>query len=582
MTSPPPRKGGSRIQDPGRVVPGGGGPPPAMRVGGSMIRDSRHNMVEPGKRVGKYLLGRTIGEGTYGKVKSGKNLQTGETVAIKVLLKDDLKKNGMMDGVNREISFLRKISHPNIVNLTDVLASSSKLYLVMELVNGGDVFEVLARTGRFEEPTARRYFRQLVTGLEYCHAQGIAHRDLKPENLLLSADGTLKISDFGLSVPYRNDGGSFMLDTTCGTVNYMAPEVIQKAGYNGASADIWSCGVILFVFLAGALPFDDERFTELSAKIIAADYDVPVWFSADARDLIARILQPDPKHRASLADIVAHPWFTEGGTSQRTPCAIPLIEREPETSVPAFEKVVEDPGPQLPLRQASGLKSITVFELIAMTHSLDVTRLISGDASTRDQDEKRLLSRTNFIVQCSDPKALLGRLKEALNDIFYPKIHFTCNDEDFMFHIRASNNVSNVTMSAQMFRVSETLLLVHFVRVSGDTFAFNKFYIKIRDKITHGRGFIIIENTGAGASSGGGVRASLMAADAASRTGKSVSMDHLPSTTSSMTNTRARLDAEQRGMAGAGSQVRGSGDTGSPPASAALQTASPPGSFIRR
>jgi serine/threonine protein kinase len=160
-----------------------------------------------------------------------------------------------------------------------------------------------------KEDESRKYFQQLIEAVDYCHSRGVYHRDLKPENLLLDTDGNLKISDFGLSAlpqQVREDG---LLHTTCGTPNYVAPEVIDDKGYHGASADIWSCGVILFVLMAGYLPFDEPNLMTLYKKIHRADFTCPAWVSPSARKLILKILDPNPKTRITAAQIYKNEWF---------------------------------------------------------------------------------------------------------------------------------------------------------------------------------------------------------------------------------------------------------------------------------
>lgn len=184
---------------------------------------------------------------------------------------------------------------------------------MLELITGGELFDKIVAEGRFDDVTARFYFRQLIRGVKYCHSQGVCHRDLKPENLLLDANGDLKISDFGLSALYTgnadDEGRATLLHTTCGTPNYVAPEVLADRGYDGRAADIWSAGVILYVLLAGFLPFDEPHMSALFKKIQRAEFTYPAWFTPQVRDLIDRILVPDPAKRISIADIEAHAWF---------------------------------------------------------------------------------------------------------------------------------------------------------------------------------------------------------------------------------------------------------------------------------
>jgi len=191
----------------------------------------------------------------------------------------------------------------------EVMASKTKIYLVLEFVTGGELFDKIASCGHLREDEARKYFQQLIDVVDYCHSRGIFHRDLKPENLLLDSNGLLKVTDFGLSAlpqQVREDG---LLHTTCGTPNYVAPEVINDKGYDGAKADLWSCGVILFVLMAGYLPFEETNLVTLYKKIVKADFSFPPWFSSNARKLIKRILDPNPSTRITIAEVFQNEWF---------------------------------------------------------------------------------------------------------------------------------------------------------------------------------------------------------------------------------------------------------------------------------
>lgn len=176
------------------------------------------------RKVGKYEVGRTIGEGTFAKVKFARNTETGESVAIKVLAKSTILKHKMVDQIKREISIMKIVRHPCIVRLHEVLAGQAKIYIVLEFVTGGELFDKIVHHGRLSENESRRYFQQLIDAVSHCHSKGVYHRDLKPENLLLDSEGNLKVSDFGLSaLPQK---GVDLLHTTCGTPNYVAPEDI--------------------------------------------------------------------------------------------------------------------------------------------------------------------------------------------------------------------------------------------------------------------------------------------------------------------------------------------------------------------
>nr|XP_018680429.1 PREDICTED: CBL-interacting serine/threonine-protein kinase 12-like [Musa acuminata subsp. malaccensis] len=190
----------------------------------------------------------------FSKVYVARNARTGELVAIKALDKEKILRDGLFAHIKREIAILRRVRHPYIVQLHEVMATRIRIYFVMEYVRGGDLFSRVAK-GRTLEDAARRYFQQLVSAVAFCHAPGVFHRDLKPENLLVDDNGDLKVSDFGLSAvsnQMRDDGLFF---TLCGTPAYVAPEVLSRRGYDGAKVDIWFCGIILFVLMAGYLPF---------------------------------------------------------------------------------------------------------------------------------------------------------------------------------------------------------------------------------------------------------------------------------------------------------------------------------------
>jgi len=257
------------------------------------------------KKVGKYELCETIGRGTFSKVKRARNTETGEIVAIKIINISSLQKEGMEKQMKREISVLKAIQHDNVVRLIEVLKSSNHFYIVMDLITGGELFDKIVASKKFDEKTARRYFQQLVDGLSYCHKKGIAHRDLKPENLLLGNKDILKISDFGLSGLAKNNT---MLSTICGTPHYVAPEVLSGS-YDGRVADVWSCGVILFVMLSGCHPFDGDSVAELFHRIENLEFKYPSYFSKGVRALLDKIIVVDPKKRATLDDIKNDKWF---------------------------------------------------------------------------------------------------------------------------------------------------------------------------------------------------------------------------------------------------------------------------------
>ncbi|XP_021811891.1 CBL-interacting serine/threonine-protein kinase 12-like [Prunus avium] len=265
----------------------------------------------PAPLLGRFEIGKLLGHGTFAKVYHAKNIKTNESVAIKVIDKEKILKGGLIAHIKREISILRRVRHPNIVQLFEVMATKAKIYFVMEYVRGGELFNKVAK-GRLKEEVARKYFQQLISAVGFCHARGVYHRDLKPENLLLDENGDLKVSDFGLSAvsdEIRQDG---LFHTFCGTPAYVAPEVLGRKGYDAAKVDIWSCGVVLFVLMAGYLPFHDQNVMAMYKKIYKGEFRCPRWFSAELVRLLTRLLDINPDTRITIADVMENRWFKKG------------------------------------------------------------------------------------------------------------------------------------------------------------------------------------------------------------------------------------------------------------------------------
>eukprot|EP00183_Erythrolobus_madagascarensis_P004317 CAMPEP_0185857622 /NCGR_PEP_ID=MMETSP1354-20130828/29599_1 /TAXON_ID=708628 /ORGANISM="Erythrolobus madagascarensis, Strain CCMP3276" /LENGTH=491 /DNA_ID=CAMNT_0028559893 /DNA_START=90 /DNA_END=1565 /DNA_ORIENTATION=+ len=292
-------------------------------------------------KVGKYLIGETLGEGAFGKVKLGKHVETNRQYAVKIIEKKDIAANSMAANVKREISIMRALKHPNIVNFHEVLISKSSLFIVMDLVKGDELYEMLRKQGRLSERDARRIFRQLVQGVAYCHEQGIFHRDLKPENILLDATNNVKITDFGMSAMTGlvNEAGNpnHLLYTACGTLYYCAPEILAQSGtgYSGDKVDSWSCGILLFLMVIGRLPFESEDMNTLTKLVQTSRLRFPQGLNPQVCDLISRLLEKDPALRLTVGDARYHPWVTDGGGSAHAPGSGSSGSGANHTSAPA-------------------------------------------------------------------------------------------------------------------------------------------------------------------------------------------------------------------------------------------------------
>eukprot|EP00434_Breviolum_minutum_P014128 symbB.v1.2.012456.t2/scaffold858.1/size157433/4 len=260
------------------------------------------------KSIGHYILGKTIGEGTFGKVKLGTHILTGEKVAVKILEKERIVDVADVERVAREIHILKLVQHPHIIQLYEIIETPRQLYLIMEFCSGGELFDHIVEQGRVKEAEASRFFHQIMAGVEQIHRMNVVHRDLKPENLLLDEQKNIKIVDFGLSNTYQ-DGQ--LLKTACGSPCYAAPEMVAGQRYVPSRCDVWSCGVILFALVCGYLPFEDQNTSALYRKILNADYQAPKFISDGVRDLISRMLNTDPETRYTISKIRTHPWYRQ-------------------------------------------------------------------------------------------------------------------------------------------------------------------------------------------------------------------------------------------------------------------------------
>lgn len=266
--------------------------------------------------VGNYDLGKTIGNGKFGKVKIGTHVLTGEKVAIKIVKKNRIDKDGV-PLVYREINImklLKLLDHPNIIKLYEIVELENVVFMIMEYAAGGEILDYLITHGKLPEREAKRFFAQVVSAMQYCHKLHVIHRDLKAENLLLDANCNIKIIDFGLSNAYVPGE---LMKTFCGSPTYAAPELIHRKNYVGPPVDVWSMGVLLYVLVCGKLPFEGADLRSLLLKSVNAEYTIPGHVSFECSELIRCMLVVDPEERATLEEICRHPWLR--GTSVYVP-----------------------------------------------------------------------------------------------------------------------------------------------------------------------------------------------------------------------------------------------------------------------
>ncbi|EQC36047.1 CAMK/CAMKL/AMPK protein kinase [Saprolegnia diclina VS20] len=451
------------------------------------------------KKVGKYEIGKTLGEGTFGKVKYAVNTETDERVAIKVLDKDKIQKQNMGAQIKKEISIMKMVRHRHVVVLKEVLASRTKIFIVLELITGGELFDKIVSEGRFNEETARFYFHQLVNGVEYCHSQGVCHRDLKPENLLLDENGDLKISDFGLSALYEGGGDgtdgsrASLLHTTCGTPNYVAPEVLADKGYDGRAADVWSIGVILYVLLAGFLPFDEPTMSALFRKIQKAEFSYPSWFSPRVKTLLNKILVPDPETRVTLQDIQQDEWYLDDTNKlERAPAHGAVLNHlesdEPvERSKPSIEKfklkpsqadldsaIQEHADIESTRKKEAGPKMMNAFDLINMCGGIALNRMFQSF------DDKRVKRSTQF-TSTLDASTILTSITNHMTAMAGCEVH--ADSANFKLKATLTTPKGAVGCTVQIYVLADSLHLVEIRRGKGDIFEYHKWYTALSERM---------------------------------------------------------------------------------------------------
>ncbi|TVU04128.1 hypothetical protein EJB05_50292, partial [Eragrostis curvula] len=422
----------------------------AMNGNNSKGTSSNNKISSKSLLLGKYELGRLLGRGMFAKVYLARPIAGGEPVAVKVIDKAEVLATtpGMAPArVLREVAAMRRLRHPNVLRLHEVLATRARIYLVMDLAPGGDLLSRLAALPRrrLPESAARRAFAQLVAALAYCHARGVAHRDVKPQNVLLDDRGDLKLSDFGLAAlqfagaaPLDSDDGG-LLRTACGTPAYAAPEVLRRKAYDGAKADAWSCGVILFVLLAGRLPFDDANIGDMLRKAQRREYELPEWVSPPARRLVSRLLDPNPATRVAVEALAAHhPWFKRSLSVDSQLGG--LLDGAPERALEFFR-----PAPA----------AVNAFDIISMSPGLD----LSGLFGKRDR-EKRFMTTAS-------PEKTMERLGRAAGKLGYVVVGKKKGLECCLPLPIGGRSAGIAAMSVEMSQVAPQLMLVE-MRVEMD------------------------------------------------------------------------------------------------------------------
>ncbi|XP_026660371.2 CBL-interacting protein kinase 19-like isoform X2 [Phoenix dactylifera] len=439
--------------------------------------------------LGRYEVGKLLGHGTFAKVYHARNVNTGECVAIKALDKETILKGGLVAHIKREIAILRRVRHPYIVQLFEVMATKTKIYFVMEYVRGGELFSKVAK-GRLKEDIARRYFQQLVSAVGFCHARGVFHRDLKPENLLVDDNGDLKVSDFGLSAVSDQIHQDGLFHTFCGTPAYVAPEILARKGYDGAKADIWSCGVILFILMAGYLPFHDQNIMAMYRKIYKGEFRCPRWFSPDLTRLLTHLLDTNPQTRFTIPQIMDNRWFKKGfrhirfyieddqlhsledfdggggSASLQDQQENPEEAEASESGSESDSSVASCPATLSEERRKAGLPrpaSLNAFDIISFSRGFNLSGLFEERG-----EESRFIS--------GEPVSkIISKMEEIAN-----LVSFTVRKRDYRVSLEGTREGEKgpLTIAAEIFELTPSLVVVEVKKKAGDKDEYEEFWNK--------------------------------------------------------------------------------------------------------
>ncbi|KAK3778545.1 hypothetical protein RRG08_064414 [Elysia crispata] len=350
-----------------------------------------------GKIAGLYDLEETIGQGHFAIVKLARHVFTGEKVAVKVIDKqklDDISRSHLF----QEVRCMKLVQHPNVVRLYEVIDTQTKLYLILELGDGDMYDYIMKHDSGLDEVLAKKYFRQIVEAIIYCHKLHVVHRDLKPENVVFFNDlGVVKLTDFGFSNVFAPGK---KLETSCGSLAYSAPEILLGDSYDPPAVDVWSLGVILFMLVAGHAPFQEANDSETLTMIMDCKYQIPSHVSLPCHRLISKMLVREPSHRLRLEDIEQDPWLASDGTSEEVlRTNLPLLSREQvseEDHTYVVQKMVE--GKICTREEIFHSLELDAYDHIAATYYLLVERRLR-----KRQQQEAAASQTMNLRKQSAP-----------------------------------------------------------------------------------------------------------------------------------------------------------------------------------
>uniref|UniRef100_A0A8C6P7T1 Serine/threonine-protein kinase CHK1 n=1 Tax=Nothobranchius furzeri TaxID=105023 RepID=A0A8C6P7T1_NOTFU len=422
-------------------------------------------------------LVQTLGEGAYGEVRLLVNRHTEEAVAVKVV--DTSQSKECADNVKKEVCVHKMLNHPNIVKFFGHRKEGATVYLFLEYCTGGELFDRIEPDVGMPERDAHRFFQQLMSAVEYLHSLGITHRDIKPENILLDDKDNLKLTDFGLATMFRFKGRERQLNRLCGTLPYVAPELLSQSEYSAQPADIWACGIVLTAMLAGELPWDQpsETCQEFSDWLQKKTY-LPPWKKIQPLplSLLSKLLLPNPDTRITVSDIKKDRWFTQGG------CNVGPFSPSDKSHLHVsfcLDVLSPDIHPSLTMLVISSADGQVSFsQPTKPEHMLLGSQLVGTPGASQSPWQKLVRRMTRFFTNVN-AEASLSALKEVCDGMTLG-FKLTCTKQVTVSMLDKRNN--KLIFKVHLLEMSQRVLL-DFRLSKGDGLEFKRVFVRIKHKL---------------------------------------------------------------------------------------------------
>ncbi|KAK7131144.1 hypothetical protein R3I94_016321 [Phoxinus phoxinus] len=437
----------------------------------------------------------TLGEGAYGEVRLLVNKKTEEAVAVKVV--DMAKAKDCVENVKKEVCICKMLSHPNIVRFFGHRSEGTTQYIFLEYCSGGELFDRIEPDVGMPEKEAHRFFQQLIAGVEYLHSIGITHRDIKPENILLDDKDNLKISDFGLATMFRHRGRERPLSRLCGTLPYVAPELMSRSAFHAQPADTWACGIVLTAMLAGELPWDQpsENCQEYLDWLEKKIYLTP-WKKIDAvaLSLLSKILLHNPEERFTIPEMKKHRWFCrsfKSAVKRQTDMPVTKMHRA-DSELSQLRRKNSDDRAQISSSQPEpqGLweeKEVTVHTDVSVSfsqptcpdHMLLGSQLL-GTPGASQNPWQRLVRRMTRFFTTEKAEASCIALRDACIAMGHTWKQSCTNQATVSTMDRRNNKLIFIVHFLEM----EERILVDFRLSKGDGLEFKRIFLKLKLKLS--------------------------------------------------------------------------------------------------